>query len=262
MTYETLLCTAPADHVLQITLNRPAAANAFNTKMALELESVFQAYANDPGDVRCVLLTGAGEKVFCAGADLKERDGMSNDAWLAQHRIFERFFWAMMEFPIPLMAAVNGPAFGGGFEMVLATDFAYAAPDARFALTETTLGIIPGGGGTQTLSRAVGPRRAKELIFSGAALSADDALAWGVINRICPKDQLLQACLATAVRIAGNGPLAVRQAKKAIHHGLQTDLTRGLWLEVESYNRLVFTEDRLEGVKAFNEKRRPQFKGK
>lgn len=223
---------------------------------------MFQKYSEEPGDVRCVILTGSGDKAFCAGGDLKERNGMSNEAWLAQHAIFERFYFAVVEFPLPVICAVNGHAFGGGLEMVLAADFAYGVPNARFALTETKLGIMPGGGGTQNLPRAVGPRRAKEIIFSARPFSADEAAEWGVINRICSPEHLLDECLETAKTIAANGPLSVRQAKKAIHHGMQTDLTRGLWLEIEAYNRLVFTEDRLEGVKAFNEKRVPNFKGK
>lgn len=257
-TFETVVCSHPAAHVLQITLNRPDVGNALNTKMGEELHDLF---TREPGDLRCVILTGAGEKIFCGGGDLKQRNGMSNDTWLAQHRVFEQFYWAMMDFPVPLICAVNGHAFGGGLEMVLAADFAYAVPTAKFALPETKLGIMPGGGGTQNLPRAVGERRAKELIFSAKPFTADEALAWGVLNRICTPEKLLADCLETAAAIATNGPLAVRQAKKSIHHGLQTDISRGLWLEVEAYNRLVFTEDRLEGVRAFNEKRPAKFKG-
>lgn len=258
-TFETVVCTHPAPHVLQITLNRPDVGNALNTKMGEELRDLF---TRDPGDLRCIVLTGAGEKIFCGGGDLKQRNGMSNDAWLAQHRIFEQFYWAMMDYPVPVICAINGHAFGGGLEMVLAADFAYSVPTAKFALTETKLGIMPGGGGTQNLPRAVGERRAKELIFSAKPFSAEEALAWGVLNRICKAETLVSECLETAATIAANGPLAVRQAKKSIHHGLQTDLTRGLWLEVEAYNRLVFTDDRLEGVRAFNEKRAPKFEGR
>jgi len=257
--FETVLCSRPSDFVLQVTLNRPDVGNALNTKMGEELRDLF---TRDPGDLRCIILTGAGEKIFCGGGDLKQRNGMSNDAWLAQHRIFEQFYWAMIDYPVPTICAVNGHAFGGGLEMVLAADFAYGVPAAKFALTETKLGIMPGGGGTQNLPRAVGERRAKELIFSAKPFSADDALTWGVLNRVCTPETLLAECLETASAIAANGPLAVRQAKKAIHHGLQTDLSRGLWLEVEAYNRLVFTEDRVEGVRAFNEKRPAKFEGR
>lgn len=260
--FKTLICTEPNPHVLQITLNRPSSANALNTKMGLELASIFDKYTKEPGKIRCVLFTGSGNKVFCAGGDLKERNGMTNESWLEQHAVFERFYFAMTNFPLPIICAVNGHAFGGGLEMVLAADFAYGVPGARFALTETKLGIMPGGGGTQNLPRAVGPRRAKEIIFSARPFSAADAANWGILNRICTPEKLITESLETAVTIAKNGPLSIKQAKKAIQHGLQTDLTRGMWLEIEAYNRLVFTEDRLEGVKAFNEKRAPHFKGK
>ena len=260
--FETITCDMPSEYILLITLNRPDVGNALNTKMGEELRDLFTRIATDPEDLRCVILTGAGDRIFCGGGDLKQRNGMSNDAWLAQHRIFEQFYWALTDLPVPVICAVNGHAFGGGLEMVLAADFAYSVPAAKFALTETKLGIMPGGGGTQNLPRAVGERRAKELIFSAKAFTADEALAWGVLNRICKPETLLAECLETAAAIAGNGPLAVRQAKKAIHHGLQTDLTRGLWLEVEAYNRLVFTEDRVEGVAAFNEKRPAKFEGR
>lgn len=260
--FETILCTRPAEYLLLITLNRPDVGNALNTRMGEELRDLFTHYATHPNDLRCVVLTGAGERIFCGGGDLKQRNGMGPDAWLAQHRIFEQFYWSMIEFPLPLICAVNGHAFGGGLEMVMASDFAYAVPEAKFAFTETKIGIMPGGGGTQTLPRAIGERRAKELIFTAKSFTADEALSWGVLNRICPPATILNDCLETASAIAANAPLSVRQAKKAIHHGMQTDLTRGLWLEIEAYNRLVFTEDRVEGVRAFNEKRPPRFQGR
>ena len=259
--FETVSWDQPRDHVLRITLNRPDVSNALNTQMGEELASLFTGLASDVGDVRCVVMTGAGERAFSAGGDLKQRDGMTNEAWLAQHAIFERFFWSLVDCPVPVISAVNGHAFGGGFEMVLATDFAYAVPRARFALTEVSLGIMPGGGGTQNLPRAVGARRAKEIIFTARPISAEQALDWGILNRICEPETLMDDVLETAMAIAANAPLSIRQAKKAIHHGLQTDITRGLWLEIEAYNRLVFTEDRREGVRAFNEKRPPRFRG-
>jgi enoyl-CoA hydratase/carnithine racemase len=156
---------------------------------------------------------------------------------------------------------VNGAAFGGGCEFVAAADFAYAADHARFALTETTLGIMPGAMGTQNLPRAVGERRAKEIILTGAPFSATEALAWGLVNRVVPKAELAAAAIETATRIAANAPIATRQAKKAISMATQTDLHVGYRYEIEAYNRLVTTRDRLEGVRAFNEKRKPDFKG-
>jgi enoyl-CoA hydratase/carnithine racemase len=146
--------------------------------------------------------------------------------------------------------------------MALACDFAYAVPEARFALTEVTLGIMPGAGGTQLLPRAVGERRAKEIILTGRPFSAQEALDWGIVNRLCPRGELLAEAMKTAATICCNAPLSIRQAKKAIHHGLQMDLKNGLMFEIEAYNRLVATEDRSEGIRAFNEKRKPVFKGR
>jgi enoyl-CoA hydratase len=144
---------------------------------------------------------------------------------------------------------------------VLVCDFAYAVPFARFALTEVTLGIMPGGGGTQTLPRVVGERRAKEIILTGKPFTAAQALDWGILNRICEPNELMPEMLETAQAICDNAPLSIRQAKKSIHNGLQMDLKRGFMFEIEAYNRLVDTEDRREGVLAFNEKRKPRFKG-
>jgi enoyl-CoA hydratase/carnithine racemase len=209
-----------------------------------------------------VILTGYGDKAFCAGGDLKERNGMSDESWQAQHAIFERMVRAMMGCPIPLIAAVNGAAYGGGCEIAAASDFVYAATSARFALTEVTLGIMPGTGGTQNLARAVGERRAKEIILSGQPFTAAEAERWGLVNRVVEPSELLEATMAIARRIAANGPIAVRQAKQAIHRGLQMSVWDGLAFEIEAYNRLVPTEDRREGVLAFNERRKPNFRGR
>jgi enoyl-CoA hydratase/carnithine racemase len=260
--YATVKTETPAPHVLQVTLNRPEVANSFNTQMGRDLLDLWTHLIAEPGDVRCVVLTGAGGRVFCAGGDLKERNGMTDAQWVAQHEIFERQYWALLDCPMPVIAAVNGPAFAGGLELMLACDFAYAVKTARFALTEVTLGIMPGAGGTQMLPRAVGERRAKEIILTGKPFSAEDALAWGIVNKLCEADQLLPEVLATAERIAGNAPLSVRQAKKSMHYGLQMDLRTAFRFEIEAYNRLVPTEDRQEGIRAFNEKRKPAFKGK
>ncbi len=259
--YATLVVENPAEHVLQVVLNRPEAANAFNTQMATELMNFFESIALEPGDTRCIILTGAGERAFCAGGDLKERDGMSDDEWLSQHLVFERMIRAVINCPIPTLAAVNGAAFGGGCELAAAVDFVYAAEHAKFALTETSLGIIPGAGGTQTLPRAIGERRAKEMILSARRINANKACEWGLVNEVFAGKELLDAALETAARIGENAPIAVRQAKQAIHRGLQMSLADGLAFEVEAYNRTVPTADRVEGVRAFNEKRSPVFKG-
>ncbi len=260
--YPTLALDHPAEFVLGITLNRPDFANAFNTQMAKDLVHCFERLAMEPGDLRCVLLTGAGERAFCAGGDLKERDGMSDAAWTSQHLVYERMIRALLQCPLPVIAAVNGAAFGGGCELVAGADFAYAAEHAKFAMTETSLGIIPGAGGTQTRARAVGERRAKELILSARRFSATEACDWGLVNAVYSSAELMPAALETAQRIAANAPVAVRQAKQAIQRGLQMSLADGLAFEIEAYNRTVPTADRREGVRAFNEKRRPEFEGK
>ena len=261
MTFETLHVTEPADHVAMVALNRPEASNAFNTSMALELAEAFAAFGYD-GAARCVVLTGVGEKAFCAGADLKERDGMSDEDWAAQHKVFEAMGEAILRAPMPVIAAVNGAAFGGGCEIALLCDFLYAAETARFALPEVTLGIMPGLGATQTLARAAGPRRAKEVIATGRAFSAAEALDWGVANRVCAPDQLASAALETAGRIASNAPLAVAAVKRAIDLGDGHSLRSGMALELEQYSQLFPTEDRREGIGAWREKRKAMFRGR
>ena len=258
--YQTLELEPRDEHVLLVTLNRPQVLNALNTQMGKDKLDLWTRLAAEPGELRCVVLTGASERAFCAGADLKERDGMSEAVWRSQHEIFERAFMALMELPLPVIAAVNGHAYGGGLEIALACDFIYAAKTARFALSETRLGLMPGGGGTQNLARAAGERRAKELILTAQPFDAEQGYEWGVVNRIC--DKVVEEALATARNIAENAPLAVRQAKKSIHYGLQMDLATGYRFEIEAYNQLVGTEDRKEGVRAFNEKRKPRFQGK
>jgi enoyl-CoA hydratase/carnithine racemase len=258
MKYETLELEERGAHVLLVRLNRPEVLNALNTQMGRDLLDLWTRLASEPAGMRCVVLTGAGARAFCAGADLKERDGMSQADWQAQHELFERGFMALMEFPLPVIAVLNGHAFGGGLEIALCCDFMYAAAGARFALPEVRLGIMPGGGGTQNLPRAIGERRAKELILSGRQFTADEGVSWGLFSRIGS----LSDALETAEAIAANAPLSVRQAKKSMHYGLQTDLLTGYRFEIEAYNRLVDTDDRREGVRAFNEKRKPVFRGK
>jgi enoyl-CoA hydratase/carnithine racemase len=261
-TYETLQLEANGPHLLVVTLNRPDVLNAINTQMGRDLLDLWTRLAADAGELRCIVLTGAGERAFCAGGDLKERNGMTDEAWRRQHEIFERAFFALLELPVPVIAAVNGHAYGGGFETALACDFIYASRNARFALSEVRLGIMPGGGGTQNLARAVGERRAKELILRAQAFEAAQGLEWGLVNHLSEPGRVREDALAAAKEIAINGPLAVRQAKKSIHYGLQGDLLTGCRFEIEAYNRLVSSDDRHEGVRAFNEKRAPDFKGR
>ncbi|MGB1682584.1 MAG: enoyl-CoA hydratase/isomerase family protein [Arenicellales bacterium] len=250
------------DHLAWVKLNRPEVANAFNTRMAEELLEVFSEFVSGTREARCIILTGVGERAFCAGGDLKQRNGMTDDAWFAQHLVFEELARALMDAPVPLIGAINGAAYGGGTELTLACDFAYAATHARFALTETTLGIMPGMAGTQYLPRSVGVRRAKEIILSGAPFDAQQALAWGLVNEVCEPTELLGAVRKVALRIASNGPLAVRAALRAMNHAEFSNLKADYEAELAAYNELVPTEDRREGILAFNEKRRANFKGR
>jgi enoyl-CoA hydratase/carnithine racemase len=260
--YQTILTDTPAPHVLRVTLNRPEVANAFNTQMMRDLLALWQELATSDALPRSIVLTAAGNRAFCAGADLKERNTLSEAQWMAQHVIIEEQFKALIECPVPVIAAANGHAFAGGLEMLLACDFAYAVKNARFALTEVTLGLMPGAGGTQTLPRAIGERRAKEIILTGKPFEAAQALQWGVVNALHEPEALMPAALETAARIASNAPLAVKQARRSIHAGLQKDLAAAMRFEIECYNKLVATEDRAEGIRAFNEKRKPEFKGR
>ena len=260
--YETLKLERKEDHLLLVTLNRPDAANAMNTQMGHDLRDMWSQFYVDQDDVRCIVVTGAGDRIFCAGGDLKERNNMTDAVWQQQHALFEQAMLAMTDCPIPIITAVNGAAVAGGLEFVLASDFAYGARRARFALTETTLGIMPGAMGTQNLPRAVGIRRAKEIILTGKMFSAQEALEWGVLNRICDNDTLMDEVLETARIICNNAPISTRQAKKSMNVATQIDLKNGYAFEIEAYNRMVPTQDRLEGVRAFNEKRKARFKGR
>jgi enoyl-CoA hydratase len=248
-------------HVVTVALNRPEQMNAMNTGMGEDLITCFDALARDR-DVRAIVLSGAGDRAFCAGGDLKERNEMTDEAWRAQHVVFEQAAFRVLRCPVPVIAAVEGFALAGGCELALLSDFIVASETAVFGVPETTLGIFPGIGGTQLLPRIVGAPLAKELIFTGRRMKADEAKAVGLINHLVPKGQARACALEIATTIAANGPIAVRQAKKAIAYGAETDLETAMILAIEAYNATVVTEDRLEGVRAFNEKRRPRFQGK
>jgi enoyl-CoA hydratase/carnithine racemase len=260
--YETLKVERRGDGLMIVTLNRPDVRNAINTQCCRDLREVFLPLRFSPGDVRCVIVTGAGDKAFSAGGDLKERHGMIDEVWRAQHAIIEEAFYAIIDSNVPVIAAVNGAAFGGGLEMALCCDFIYAVHGARFALTEVSLGIMPGGCGTQNLPRAVGSRRAKEIILTAKPFTAEEGYEWGLINRLCAPAELLPAAIETATRICENAPIAVRQAKKSVDYGMQMDIHSAVVFEIQAYERMISTEDRHEGVRAFNEKRKPRFQGR
>ena len=260
--YETLNVTAGADgHVVTVELNRPAALNAMNTAMGEDLLRCFDALHRDRA-VRAVVFTGAGTKAFCVGGDLKEREGMTDEAWRAQHVIFETAAARVLHCPVPVIAAVEGFAMGGGCELAVLSDFVVCGETAVFAVPEVTRGIFPGIGGTQLLPRILGAPMAKEMIFTGRRVDAREARAIGLVNHVVPAGEARAKALEIAATIADNGPIAVRQAKKAVGWGGETDLETGMILAIEAYNNTVTTEDRLEGVRAFNEKRKPRFTGK
>jgi enoyl-CoA hydratase len=260
--YQTLTIDAPSPGMLVVTLNRPEVRNALNTQMGRDLRDLFVPLKFTPGDLRCIVITGAGDKAFCSGGDLKERKGMTDEEWRLQHAIFEEGYYAVMDCAVPVIAAVNGAAYAGGCELALACDFIFASSDAKFALTEVTIGIMPGGGGTQNLPRAVGERRAKQILLTGAPFTAQQALEWGMVNEVHDSPELMPAVMGVADRIVANAPISIRQAKKAMHYGLQMDLASGLHFEVQAYERMIATEDRREGINAFNEKRKPKFTGR
>jgi enoyl-CoA hydratase/carnithine racemase len=252
---------SPDGFVVTVTMNRPEQMNAMNTALGQDLLACFERLHHDPL-VRAVVFTGAGDRAFCAGGDLKERNEMTDEAWRAQHVIFEQAAFRVLRCPVPVIAAVEGYALAGGCELALLADFIVASETAVFGVPETTLGIFPGIGGTQLLPRILGSPLAKELIFTGRRMKAEEAKAAGLINHLVPRGRARVTALEIATTIARNGPIAVRQAKKAIAHGVETDLDTAMILAIEAYNATVVTEDRLEGVRAFNEKRPPQFKGR
>lgn len=247
--------------VVTVELNRPESLNAMNTGMGEDFLDAFNALMTDP-ITRCIVLCAAGGRAFCVGGDLKEREGMTDEQWRAQHVIFEQGAFRLLRCPVPVICAVEGYAFGGGFELAALADFVVASETAVFAVPEVTRGIFPGIGGTQLLPRILGAPLAKELIFTGRRMDAPEARAAGFVNHLVPAGEARAKALEIAGVIARNGPVAVRQAKKAIMYGAETDLETGMILAIEAYNATVVTEDRLEGVRAFNERRPPRFHGR
>ncbi|HEY9072903.1 MAG TPA: enoyl-CoA hydratase-related protein [Desulfobaccales bacterium] len=258
---EPLVLEDRQDRVVVLTLNRPEVMNSFNFPMLLALKERVEAVYFDP-EVRVVIIVGAGQKAFCAGADLKERATMSE----AQVREFiftiRNLFTCIEYLNKPVIAAVNGIALGGGTELALACDIRLASATATLGLTETRLAIIPGAGGTQRLPRLIGRGKAKELIFTGRKVDAQEALQIGLVNKVSEPTALLNECKAMAAQICEAGPIAIQQAKYAINYGLEADLHTGLAIESNAYWVTIPSEDRLEGLAAFREKRKPVYKGK
>ena len=243
-----------------VTLNRPESLNALNSELVSRLGEVFTELAYDDA-VRAVVLTGAGEKAFCAGADLKERATMTPAQVRQRIDDYGRCFGAVASLPKPVLCAINGYAFGGGLELALCADLRLMAEHTEVGLTELKLGIIPGAGGTQRLPRLIGTARAKELIFTAERVGAERALALGLVTEIAPGPELLERALKLAARTLGCAPIALAQAKIAIDAGMQTDLATGLLLESRAYAVTLPTRDRQEGLAAFKERRAPNFTG-
>jgi len=259
MSYENILFEVE-DGLGLLTLNRPKVLNALNRKTLAELDALLQAEARRPG-VRALVVTGAGEKAFVAGADISEMSGLT----AAQARDFaelgQRVFARLEALPIPTIAAVNGFALGGGSELALACDLVYASEKARFGQPEVNLGLLPAWGGTQRLARRVGPMRALEIALTGDVYDAARALAMGLCLEVLAPEALLPHAKAKARTIASRGPLAVAAAKRVLRAGADAGLAQGLALEAEAFGLVFASDDMREGTRAFLEKRPAQFKG-
>lgn len=249
------------DFVAQVTLNRPEVMNAINMAMADALCFALEELETDE-TIRVIVMTGAGEKSFSSGADLKERASLSLTGVEAQRKSLVEAFSAVERIKKPVIAAVNGYALGGGFELALLCDFIIAAERARFGLPETTRGVIPGGGGTQTLPRLIGKAAAKELIFTGRSIAAAEAERLHLVVRVTPNAELMNETLKTADIIANNAPVAVMQAKKAVNYGTEVDFHTGFVFEQTSHSICLRTDDFFEGINAFHDKRSPKFQGR
>ncbi|MGN4126822.1 enoyl-CoA hydratase [Lysinibacillus sphaericus] len=249
-----------AGNIGLITLSRPEAANAMSVQLLNELGAMLDQVNGDPA-VRVVLLTGAGEKAFCAGADLKERQGMTDRQVKQIVHLIGATVAKVEALAQPVIAVLNGVAFGGGLELALACDLRMAAAHTKLGLTETSLGIIPGAGGTQRLPRLIGIGKAKELIYTARRLNALEAKDYGIVEYVFNGHELQEKAQQLALEMTKNAPLSLMQAKIAINQGIEVDLATGLKIESLAYSALIPTEDRLEGLLAFQEKRAPQYLG-
>ncbi len=247
--------------VATLTLNRPEVMNSLNFSLLHALRDQIESFRFRT-DVRVVIIAASGEKAFCAGADLKERALLPPEKVKEYIFTIRNLFTSIEQLNKAVIAAVNGIALGGGTELALASDIRIASSNATMGLTETRLAIIPGAGGTQRLPRLVGKGKAKELIFTGARINAREALDIGLVNKVCEPGELIAECRKMAEMICETGPIAIEQAKYAINYGYETDINTGLAIESNAYWVCIPTEDRLEGLAAFKEKRKPVYKGK
>lgn len=249
------------DGVATITLNRPEVLNAINWDLVRELEEAVNQVRKDD-TVRVVVITGAGEKAFAAGADIHELKEMNAVEVLDFVQQVQRIYNRIERMPKPIIAAVNGYALGGGLELMMACDIVYASERAKLGLPEINLGIIPGAGGTQRLPRLIGGKRAKELLFTGEMIDAQEALRIGLVNKVIPHDQLRSEVKKLCEKIKAKSPVALRAAKEAVEEGYDLDLVKGLAIEAKAIAICFSTEDSKEGLTAYLEKRKPVFKGR
>jgi enoyl-CoA hydratase len=262
MNYETLICEK-AEGIAVVTMNRPERLNALNAKMKEEISLVFDVLEKDD-EVKVVIFTG-GSKAFCAGADIKEKASATN---LAQTQAFfnsrktHQLFCKIEDFEKPVIAAVSGVAVGGGCELSLVCDLRIASETARFGVPEVKIGAIPAAGGTQRLPRLIGITKAKELMYTGDFVDAQEAYRLNLVNKVVPVDSLLEEAKAMARKLINNPPLPIKFMKRAVNMGMQLDLASGLEYEAFCASLVVFSEDRVEGFKAFVEKRKPVYKGR
>jgi enoyl-CoA hydratase/carnithine racemase len=250
-----------ADDVGIITLERPEALNAISSRVAESLREVLREVGSRP-DILVAVLTGSGDKAFCVGADLKERASFEIDDWYSNRRLIASMFQALRELPQPSIAALFGWVLGGGFELALSCDLAIAAEDTRMGLPEAGVGLLPAGGGTLLLSRMVGIRRAKEIVFTRRRLEASEAQAMGLVSTVVPAHELQSRALELAAEVCGSSPVVVREAKRLIEATWSEDMVRSTELENEAWARVIVTEDRAEGIASFNDKRSPRWRNR
>ena len=256
----TEITTKREGGLLLVTLNRPGQLNALNKDLFEELQRLVDVLETDK-TVRAMILTGSGEKAFCVGADLKERQGMNEKDVLVRMDFVHKLYTRLENLPFPVIAAINGIALGGGLELALACDFRVCAENATLGFPEVELAIIPGNGGTQRLARLIGMAKALELVLLAKRLTATEAAHYGLVTKTVPIGQAVSEAKVWAAKLMEAGPLAVKQAKAAIRGGLERPLVQGLQWELERYKDTLYSKDRLEGLKAFAEKRKPSYTG-
>lgn len=260
--YKTILLESE-NSIWKLTINRPESLNALNSQVLTEMGEALRLISEMSfEDAKALIITGSGAKAFVAGADIKEMSVLNPDEAVQFARKGQSVFHELNLLQIPVIAAVNGFALGGGLELALACDFIYAADNAKMGLPEVSLGLIPGYGGTVRLSRAVGMRRARELVFSGDMLTASEAFQYGLVNKVVPQAELIPAVMKRLEGILSKSPTAVGIAKKSLNAAWDLQIDEALQMEAEQFSEAFQTEDRQEGVKAFMEKRKAEFKGR